>query len=74
MSSAGIYDAKQTLLAHTIWYNTRRFHKAIKMTPNEKWNQHIHITNQKRDRANFRKKGNNNLVIQTKIINTLDKI
>ena len=49
----GYYDAKQTLFAHTIWYNTRRFHKAIKMTPNEKWEQYIHITNQKRDQQNL---------------------
>ncbi len=53
---SGYFDAKQTLLAHTIWYNTRRYHKAIKMTPNEKWNQHIHITNQKRDEQNLVKK------------------
>ena len=26
------------------------------MTPNEKWNQHIHITNQKRDEQNLEKK------------------
>jgi transposase InsO family protein len=50
---SGYFDAKQTLLAHTIWYNTRRFHKAINMTPNEKWDQHIHITNQKRDEQNL---------------------
>lgn len=49
----GYYDAKQTLFAHTIWYNTRRFHKAIKMTPNEKWEQNIHITNQKRNQQNL---------------------
>lgn len=50
---SGYFDAKQTLLAHTIWYNTRRFHKAINMTPNEKWDQHIHLTNQKRDERNL---------------------
>ena len=50
---SGYFDAKQTLLAHTIWYNTRRFHKAINMTPNEKWDQHIHLTNQKRDEQNL---------------------
>lgn len=50
---SGFFDAKQTLFAHTIWYNTRRFHKAIKMTPDEKWNQNIHITNQKRDEQNI---------------------
>jgi transposase InsO family protein len=50
---SGYFDAKQTLLAHTIWYNTRRFHKAINMTPNEKWDQHIHLTNQKREEQNL---------------------
>jgi len=48
----GFYDAKQTLLAHKIWYNSRRFHKAIKMTPNEKWEQNIYLTNQKRIERN----------------------
>ena len=56
----GFYDAKQTLIAHTIWYNTRRFHKAIKMTPNEKWEQNIHLTNQKRVEQNLSKNLNNN--------------
>lgn len=47
------YDAKQIQFAHTIWYNTRRFHKAIIMIPNEKWGQNIHITNQNRNQQNL---------------------
>jgi len=50
---AGFYDAKQTLFAHRIWYNTRRFHTAIKMTPEQKWEQNIHTTIQKRCQRNL---------------------
>ena len=50
---AGFYDAKQTLFAHRIWYNTRRFHKAIKMTTDPKWEQNIHTTTQKRGERNL---------------------
>lgn len=46
-------NVKQTLFAHRIWYNTRRFHTAIKMTPDPKWEQNIHTTAQKRGERNL---------------------
>jgi transposase InsO family protein len=55
----GFYDAKQTLLAHKIWYNSRRFHKAIKMRPNEKWDQDITNQNYQYLRQNLNPKTSN---------------
>lgn len=35
----GYYDAKSTIKAHQNWYNNRRRHKVIGMTPAKKWAQ-----------------------------------
>lgn len=35
------YDAKSTLTAHRDWYNNRRRHAIIKMTPAKKWDEHL---------------------------------
>jgi putative transposase len=38
------YHAKHTLAAHRYWYDNRRNHRNIGMTPLQKWEQNIHIT------------------------------
>ena len=38
----------ESFASRKICGNSHRFYKAIKMTPNEKWEQDIHITDQKR--------------------------
>lgn len=38
----------ESFASRKICGNSHRFYKAIKMTPNEKWEQDIHITEQKR--------------------------
>jgi len=45
------YHAKHTLAAHRSWYDNKRYHRAIGMTPKEKWDQNIHITIKKRPQA-----------------------
>ena len=45
------YHAKHTLAAHRSWYDNRRNHRTIGMTPKEKWDQNIHITIEKRHQA-----------------------
>lgn len=35
------YDAKSTLAAHMDWYNNRRRHSIIKMTPAKKWKEYF---------------------------------
>jgi hypothetical protein len=47
------YDANQTLFAHRIWYNTRRFHTVIKMPLDQNWEQNIHTTTQKQSERNL---------------------
>jgi hypothetical protein len=47
------YDAKQTLFAHRIWCNTRRFHTVIKMPLDQNWEQNIHTTIHKRSERNL---------------------
>jgi len=42
------YHAKHTIAAHRNWYDNRRLHRGIEMTPKEKWEQNIHLTIQKR--------------------------
>jgi len=42
------YHAKHTLAAHRNWYDNRRLHRSIGMTPVQKWNENIHITERKR--------------------------
>ncbi|KAA8476245.1 transposase family protein [Arcticibacter tournemirensis] len=42
------YHAKHTLAAHRNWYDNRRLHRSIGMTPVQKWNENIHITQRKR--------------------------
>lgn len=42
------YHAKHTLAAHRSWYDNRRNHKIIGMTPKTKWEQNFHITEAKR--------------------------
>ncbi|WP_431844472.1 hypothetical protein [Pedobacter superstes] len=42
------YHAKHTLAAHRNWYDSRRRHRNIGMTPLQKWKQNIHITEHKR--------------------------
>ncbi|TQM51338.1 transposase InsO family protein [Arcticibacter tournemirensis] len=42
------YHAKHTLAAHRSWYDNRRNHRNIGMTPLQKWEQNIHITEKKR--------------------------
>ena len=37
----GFYDAKSTLVAHRDWYNNRRRHATIKMTPAKKWKEYF---------------------------------
>jgi len=44
------YHAKHTIAAHRNWYDNRRLHRGIQMTPKEKWEQNIHLTIQKRER------------------------
>lgn len=36
-----IYDAKSTVAAHMDWYNNRRRHSIIKMTPAKKWKEYF---------------------------------
>lgn len=43
------YHAKYTIEAHRNWYDNRRLHRGIEMTPKEKWEQNIHLTIQKRE-------------------------
>lgn len=43
------YHAKHTIAAHRNWYENRRLHCGIEMTPKEKWEQNIHLTIQKRE-------------------------
>jgi putative transposase len=43
------YHAKHTIAAHRNWYDNRRLHRGIEMTPKEKWEQNIHLTIQKRE-------------------------
>ncbi len=43
------YHAKHTIAAHRNWYDNRRLHRVIEMTPKEKWEQNIHLTIQKRE-------------------------
>ena len=42
------YHAKHALAAHRNWYDNRRRHRTIGMTPLQKWEQNIHITKLKR--------------------------
>ncbi len=51
----GFYHAKQTLAAHREWYDNKRFHRSIQMTPKEKWEQNIHLTALKRQPLNQQK-------------------
>ena len=42
------YHAKHALAAHRNWYDNKRRHRNIGMTPLQKWEQNIHITDRKR--------------------------
>lgn len=42
------YHAKHALAAHRNWYDNKRRHRNIRMTPAQKWEQNIHITELKR--------------------------
>lgn len=46
----GFYHAKQTLAAHRDWYDNKRRHRSIKMTPKEKWEQNFHIMLTKKEK------------------------
>jgi len=49
----GFYHAKQILAAHREWYDNKRFHRSIQMTPKEKWEQNIHLTMLKREQSHL---------------------
>lgn len=42
------YHAKHTLAAHRTWYDNKRNHRSIGMTPKHKWDENIDITMEKR--------------------------
>lgn len=45
------YHAKHTLAAHRTWYDNKRNHRSIGMTPKERWDQNIGTTIEKRRQA-----------------------
>ena len=45
------YHAKHTLAAHRTWYDNKRNHRTIGMTPKQRWDQNIGATIEKRRQA-----------------------